>query len=417
MKTTGLCACVVLLIGPAALPAEDWPAWRGPHGDGRSADKAPPLKWSRTENVRWKTPLPGPGNSTPIVRKDRVILTQATGEGRRRAVLIFDRANGKLLWQGITPYTEKESTHETNPYCSASPVTDGERVIASLGSAGLICYDFGGKQLWHKDLGKLEHIWGNASSPILHGDLAILWCGPGERQFLLAVKQTTGETVWRHEEPGGKSGAAGPKEWLGSWCTPIVARVGDRDELILCVPNKVKGFDPKTGKELWSCSGLGDLVYASPVCSEDGIVVAVSGYYGPALAVRAGGSGDVTSTRRLWHHTQRHPQRIGSPVIVGGYAYLLNESGLAQCLDVKTGEDLWNTERVSGASWSSLVSVAGRLYINTMKGDTLVLSASPKYELLARNSLGERVLSSIAVAEDELFIRTYEHLWCIGARK
>ena len=417
MKTTWLYACVMLLIATAALPADNWPAWRGPHGDGRSADKAPPLKWSRTENVRWKTPLPGPGNSSPIVWKDRIFLTQALDKGRRRAVLCFDRADGKLLWQRETPYTEKESTHETNPYCSATPVTDGERVIASLGSAGLVCYDFAGKELWRKDVGKLEHIWGNASSPILYGDLAILWCGPGERQFLLAVKKTTGETVWRHDEPGGKSGAAGQKEWLGSWCTPIVAHIGDHDELILGVPKKVKAFDPNTGKELWSCSGLGDLVYASPVCSADGIVVAVSGFYGPALAVRAGGSGDVTATHRLWHHTQRHPQRIGSPVIVGGHAYLLNESGLAQCFDVKTGEDLWKKERVSGASWSSLVYAAGRLYVNTMKGDTLVLSASPKYELLARNSLGERMLSSIAVADDELFIRSYEHLWYIGRTK
>ena len=416
MKSAWMFAGPVLLIWVATLTADDWPAWRGPHGDGHSSAKAPPLQWSRTENVRWKTPLPGPGNSSPIVWKNRVFLTQALDKGRRRAVLCLDRADGKILWQRETPYTDKESTHETNPYCSASPVTDGERVIASLGSAGLVCYDFAGKELWHKEVGKLEHIWGNASSPILYGDLAILWCGPGERQFLLAVKKTSGETVWKHEEPGGKSGAAGPKEWLGSWCTPIVARIGDHDELILGVPKKVKAFDPKTGKELWSCRGLGDLVYASPVCSPDGIVVAVSGYYGPALAVRAGGKGDVTETRRLWHHTQRHPQRIGSPVLVDGHAYLLNESGLAQCFDVKTGEDLWKKERVSGATWSSPVYAAGRLYINTMNGDTLVLSASPKYELLARNKLGERVLSSVAVADEDIFIRTYEHLWCIGGK-
>lgn len=417
MRTIYLSACLMLLSSAVALSADNWPAWRGPHGDGHSRAKAPPLTWSQTENVRWKTPLPGPGNSSPIVWNDRVFLTQALDNGRRRAVLCFDRANGKLLWQRETLYSEKESTHETNPYCSASPVTDGERVVASLGSAGLVCYDFAGKELWSKEVGKLEHIWGNASSPILYGDLAILWCGPGERQFLLAVNKASGETVWKHEEPGGKSGKAGSQEWRGSWCTPLITRVGDHDELILCVPKKVKGFDPKTGSELWSCRGLGDLVYASPVCSAEGIVMAVSGYYGPALAVRAGGTGDVTDTRRLWHHTQRHPQRVGSPVIVGEHAYLLNESGLGQCFEVKTGKDLWHKERVSGASWSSPVYAAGRLYINTMNGDTLVLSAGPKYELLARNSLGERVLSSVAVAGDEVFIRSYKQLWCLGARK
>jgi outer membrane protein assembly factor BamB len=406
----------VLFSYVAPLSADNWPAWRGPHGDGHSAVKGLPLRWSRTENVRWKTPLPGPGNSSPIVWKDRVFLTQALEKGRRRAVLCLNRADGKLLWQRETLYTDKESTHQTNPYCSASPVTDGERVIASLGSAGLICYDFDGKQLWRKDIGKLEHIWGNASSPILHGDLAILWCGPGERQFLLAVNKTSGATVWKHDEPGGKSGEAGPKEWLGSWCSPLIVRVGNHDELILCVPKMVKGFDLKTGRQLWWCGGLGELVYASPVCSADGIVIAVSGYYGPALAVRAGGRGDVTDTRRLWHHKQRHPQRIGSPLLVDDHAYLLNESGLGQCFDVKTGEDLWKKERISGATWSSPVYAAGRLYVPTMNGETLVLSVSPKYQLLARNSLGERVLSSLAVAGDDIFVRTYEHLWCLGGK-
>jgi outer membrane protein assembly factor BamB len=416
MKTTCLSVCVLFLTGTTALWADNWPSWRGPHGDGHSADKAPPLKWSRTENVRWKTSLPGPGNSSPIVWKDRLFLTQALDEGRRRAVLCLNRTDGKLLWQRETPYTEKESTHQTNPYCSASPVTDGERVVASLGSAGLVCYDFAGKKLWHKDVGKLKHIWGNASSPILYGDLAILWCGPGERQFLLAVKKTNGETVWKHDEPNGNSGVAGPKEWCGSWCTPIVARVDGHDELILGVPSKVKGFDPKTGKELWSCGGLGKLVYASPVCSADGIVVAVSGFHGPALAVRAGGDGDVTDTRRLWHHKQQNPQRIGSPILVAGHACLFNESGLAWGFDVKTGEDLWKKERLSGQTWSSPVYAAGRLYLNAMNGDTLVFSASPKCELLAHNKLGERVLSSPAVADDEIFIRTYKHLWCLGGK-
>src|SRR5262249_25069116 len=156
----------------------------------------------------------------------------------------------------------------------------------------------------------------NASSPILYRDFAILWCGPGERQFLLAVNKATGQTVWEHQEPGGNFGKDS-KDWLGSWATPIIVKIEDHDELILGVPGKVKGFDPKTGKELWFCSGLGNLVYTSAVCSGSGIVVAMGGYGGPALAVRAGGKGDVTTTHRLWHQPQKHPQRIGSPVIVG----------------------------------------------------------------------------------------------------
>src|SRR5262249_11466955 len=155
-------------------------------------------------NVRWKAPLPGPGNSTPVVWGDRVFLTQALDKGARRATLCFDRATGKKLWQKEVEFAGKESTHGDNPYCSASPITDGERVIVSHGSAGLFCYAFAGQELWHKDVGRQEHIWGNAASPVLHGELCVLWVGPGERQVLLAVEKRTGKTVWEHDEPGGK---------------------------------------------------------------------------------------------------------------------------------------------------------------------------------------------------------------------
>jgi hypothetical protein len=192
----------------AKAPAENWPGWRGPTGQGISTERNLAVEWSTSKNVRWKVPLPDAGNSSPIVWGDRVFLTQASDKtlwppqkpadfpkgtsaggaavAERRSVMCFDRESGKLLWQRDTIYKEPETTHATNPFCSATPVTDGERVIASYGSAGLVCYDMDGKLLWTYDVGKLDHIWGNASSPILYADLAILWCGPGSRQFLLA---------------------------------------------------------------------------------------------------------------------------------------------------------------------------------------------------------------------------------------
>src|SRR5690242_11005831 len=260
MKMAFGSACVLLLASAAGAAADNWSAWRG-DGSGQAAAKAPPLTWSPTDNVRWKAPLPEPGNSSPIVWGRRVFLTQARDKGARRAVLCFDRADGKLLWQREVRFDGREPTHETNPYCSATPVTDGERVIASHGSAGMVCYDFAGRELWRKDLGTLGHVWGNASSPVLSGDLAILWCGPGERQFLLAVDKATGRTVWEHAEPGGNAGHDS-KNWRGSWSTPAIAKIDGHDELILPVPEKLKGFDPKTGRELWSCAGLGPLAYA-----------------------------------------------------------------------------------------------------------------------------------------------------------
>lgn len=407
----------LFLLVFVAAPAwgADWPAWRGPSGDGHCAEKNLPLRWSTQENVRWKVPLPDAGNSTPAIWGERVFLTQATDKGTRRSLLCLARGDGRLLWKREVSYPDKESTHGDNPYCSASPATDGERVVVSHGSAGLFCYDLDGQELWKKDLGKLEHIWGNASSPILHGKLAILWCGPGARQFLLAVDKKSGETVWEHQEPGGKFGDQS-SDWLGSWSTPIIAKVNGRDELLLGVPHKLKAFDPATGKELWSCTGLGPLVYTSPVYA-DGIVIAMSGYGGAAMAVRAGGDGDVTQSRRLWHHTKSNPQRIGSPIIVGPHLYIVNESGKAQCFDLSTGKESAAKDRLAGKSWSSMVAADGHLYVTTMDGDTFVLSADPKMEVLARNPLGEKILSSIAVSNGDLFIRTYKHLWCIAEKK
>src|SRR5262249_17079464 len=183
---------------------------------------------------------------------------------RKRSLLCLARADGKLLWEKTVIYEKEESTHPTNPFCSASAATDGERVVVSFGSAGMYCYDFDGKELWKKDLGKLEHVWGNASSPVLYKDLAILWCGPGERQFLLAVNKKTGEKVWEHSEAGGADGIK-DRSWVGSWSTPIIVPVSGKDQLVLSVPKKLKGFDPASGKELWSCDGLGNLVYGSPL--------------------------------------------------------------------------------------------------------------------------------------------------------
>jgi len=412
--TSPLRIVLLLIACPGLALADNWPAWRGPSGDGHCAEKDLPLHWNRTENIRWKVPLPDAGNSTPVIWHHRIFLTQATERGTRRALLCLDRGNGKELWKAEVQYKEKEPTHDTNPYCSASPVTDGERVVVSHGSAGLCCYSVDGKELWRKDVGKMIHLWGNASSPILYGDLVILWVGPGKRQVLLAVEKSSGKTVWEHSEPGGSDGIKN-KDWVGSWSTPIVARVGNRDELILSVPKKVKGFDPKSGKELWSCDGLGKLVYTSPVCSAGGIVVAMSGYGGPALAVRAGGSGDVTKTHRLWVHPD-NPQRIGSPVILGEHACLINEPGLAQRFELKTGKDLWHKQRAASATWSSLVAAGDRLYDTTQDGETVVLSAGLEFKVLARNALNETTRASIAVSDGELFIRTYKHLWCIGKK-
>lgn len=413
-------AFLTVLACGAWAAADDWPAWRGPDGQGHCAEKDLPLTWSKTENVKWSAPLQAKGNSTPVVSRGRVFLTQANKEGTVRGLLCFDRADGKRLWQKEVAYEDKERVWDG--YCNASPAADGERVVVSFASAGMYCYDYDGKELWKRtDLGKWDHVFGNGSSPVLYEKLAILWCGPNEkapkegRNFLLAVDRKTGQTAWEHDEPN------------GSWGTPLVARVDGRDQLILGQSRDVKGgpeskagylkgFDPKTGKELWACQGLNSFVYTSALYA-NGVAVGMSGYGGSALAVKLGGAGDVTKDR-LWHHP-KNVQRVGSGVVVGDHVYILEENGLPHCYELATGNEVWQVEKpLSGAStWSSMVATAdGRLYVMTKDGRTLVFAASPKYELLATNKLGGSTNASIAVSDGELFIRTAGHLWCIGRK-
>lgn len=413
---------VCCLLGGCTLTAsaENWPAWRGPTGQGRSTEKNLPTTWSPTQNVKWKIPLPDAGNSTPIIWGDRVFLTQATEKGTKRSLWCLDRRDGSKLWEKTVTFLAKEPTHATNPYCSASPVTDGQVVVVSHGSAGVYCYNFAGQELWHRDFGPCHHIWGNAASPVIVGDTVIQNFGPGEQTFLVALKKSDGSERWRIDIPGGQDGRDRSKGWLGSWSTPVLAEWNGRTEVILSWPGVVRGYDPATGQALWSCSGLDknptdQLTYTSPLVSER-VIVAMAGFGGPAIALRRGGSGDITATHRLWRVT-RNPQRIGSGVIIGNHVYTANEPGLA-CLELQTGKTVWE-ERVNGGIWGSIVHADGRLYVVSQTGETVVFAPNPnEFELLARNSIGsETTRSSLAVAHGEFFLRTYQHLWCIAEPK
>jgi len=398
------------------LLAQDWPAWRGPGADGISAERGLPVEWGPEKNVRWKVALPGPGNSTPVVSGDRVFITQALEGGKRRAILAFDRATGRKIWEDAVPCAVEETTHaKDNPPCSASPVTDGKAVYAHFASAGVLAVSVEGKRLWHRDLGPVLHKWGNGPSPILHRDLLIVLQGPGVPTFLVALDRRTGETAWKTELPGINSPI------FGSWSTPVVVRVKDRDELLLPLPGdkvggegEFKAFDPATGKELWRCAGLGTEVYAMPVVGPDaGLVVGISGHNGPTMAVRTGGSGDVTATHRLWRSEGKMPQRVGSGVIHDGRLYLSNADGTAECIEAATGRTLWK-ERLGGRLWGSILLAEGRLYVGNLEGRIFVLEAGPAFKRLAENDLGETMYAGPAASRGALFLRTHRHLWCIG---
>ena len=409
---------MLILLGIALCTtpvlAGNWPAWRGPNASGVSEERNVPLEWDAQRNVRWKTALPGPGNSTPIVWGNRIFLTQALEGGKRRALMAFDRADGTRLWQHDVPCDVVETTHPQNPPCSASPITDGTAVYAYLGSSGVLACDFAGKVLWHRDLGPVLHKWGNGCSPVLYKNLLIVVHGPGEPMFLTALDKATGATVWKQAETAINSPI------FGSWSTPVIVRTGDRDELIMPLPGdriggdgEIKGYDPATGKELWKCIGLGTEVYAMPIVSDAGdLVVAISGHNGPTMAVRPGGNGDVTETHRVWRTTEKNPQRIGSGIVHQGRLYLADANGIVECIDALTGTPIWK-ERVGGNLWGSMLLAGGRLYVTSLEGETFVLAASPTFELLGKNSIPEPTYAAPAVSDGELYLRTYQHLYRI----
>lgn len=424
-KTWRVPKCVVLpllSISTVTGSAGQWPSWRGPEGIGVATEKNLPVHWATNQNILWRAVLPEPGNSTPVVWGRSVFITQAVGT--RRTLMCLDRTTGKLVWErGVE--SPAEQTHESNPYNSSSPVTDGQLVIAWFGSAGLYCFDFTGKELWHRNLGPQRHIWGWGSSPVLHGDLCFLNFGPGEPSFLLALQKKNGQELWRLVEPSADSGEKKPgkdkPEWVGSWSTPIVIKAAQRDELVLSWPNRVLALDPQSGRELWNCGGINALVYTSPLYDQESqIVVAMGGYMGMTIAVKAGGSGDVTQTRQLWRHPKTR-QRIGSGVIADGAIYILNDPGVSECFRLRTGQLIWE-ERLKGPAaksdnWSSMVASDGKLYVTNQGGDTFVLRPSAQCEVLATNSLYELTISSPAISDGEIFIRTHKALWCVSKER
>jgi outer membrane protein assembly factor BamB len=424
MRSTVLTVSFACLTSCATF-AGNWPSWRGPNQNNISPETNFPTRWSRTENVKWRAELPEAGNSSPIVWGDTVFVTQAVDDGKRRTLMAFDRKTGKQRWQQGVAYDEVDPRHKTNPHCSASPVTDGERVIASFASAGIVAYDFSGKPLWKADLGKQRHDWGQGSSPVIHGDSVIVYHGPGEFSALHALDKRTGAKQWtvplKEQHPAERfDGFAGKNDGaLGTFSTPLIVSANGRDEIILPVANKVRAFAPADGRELWSADGINPLVYASTTYG-DGTLVTFGGFFGGVVFLKPGGEGDVTA-KRLFHEQRMKKHTIGSPVIKDGHIYLCVTDGFLQCYELATGKMVFE-ERLpatggSSATWGSPVLVGDRLYVVNQSGDTLSLRAAPRYELLASNPLGELSNATPAFSDGQVFIRTHTALYCVAEGK
>ena len=402
-----------VLLSTAA--ADNWPAWRGADGTGISSERDLPTTWDSGRNIRWKVPLAEACNSTPVIWGDRVFLTQGLDNGQRRALIAVDRRSGKILWQRAVNCDVKETTHRQNPPCSSSPITDGNAVYAHFASGGVSAFTMDGQPLWHRDLGPLLHRWGNGGSPVLYGELLIVFHGPGEPSTMMAFNKRTGKTVWKTDEVGINSPI------FGSWSTPVLVRAAGRQELIMPFPGEriggvgwFKSLDPATGKTLWKCDGLGNEVYAMPVIAND-VVVGISGHNGPTLAVRPGGQGDVTQSHLLWKTEKKTPQRIGSGVIHKDLLYIANATGILECLVARTGELVWK-QRLGGNLWGSILVAGDNLYVTNLEGDTFVIRAGRTYKLVSKNSIGEPTYAALAASQGALFLRSHQSLFCISEK-
>ncbi len=397
-----------LLFCAASARADDWPRFRGPSGDGVAAGPEAPIEWGPGKNVRWKAELDGAGNSSPMVSAGRVFVTVSREKGKLRRLHCFDRKSGSPLWTADLAYPQAAPTHAENPGCGSTPCADGERVVVWDASAGLHCYDFSGKELWSLDLGKVEHMWGTGSSPVIHGNLVYVNVGPGDRTSLVAVDKKTGAVAWKVDEPGGKS-----KDWIGSWCTPRVVTIDGAEQLLVGWPNHVKAYEPATGAEIWRCEGLGKLVYAD-VAVSGGIGVATGeDEGGDSIGFRLGGRGDVTATARLW--ARPRAMEVGTGIIVDGRLWTVDNNGVLRCTAVADGKPVLEARLPGGPAWSSMVSCAGRLYVTTRSGDTVVFAPDPKaFAPLAVNRLGEPTNATPAISDGEIFLRTSKALYCIA---
>ncbi len=418
-----LLSTTLVIFSTLNLSAGNWPSWRGDNaGSGITPETDLPLEWDQKKNVIWRIDLPDRGNSTPVIWKDRIFINQAVEDDDFRGVMCFNKKNGSLLWKKGVTYTRKEKTHPSNPYCSASPATDGERVIISYGSAGIYCYDLDGKELWKRDFGPISHTWGNAASPVIYGDLCIYYHGPDKANGLLtALDKKTGKTVWEFKEPEWKpikrtDGFKGRDEGgvIGSWSTPIIVPGKSGDQLVMSFPMQVKAFDPKSGKKLWTSDGLNPLVYTSPMFGNN-TVVAMGGYYGNTVTVKTSGEGDVTQTERIWHKV-RDQGGIGTGVIKGDQIYFQDSSGQLYCAELQSGKVLWKQKLPGKArTWGSLLLSGDQIYTLSQSGETVIFKTNTKsYEQIAHNQIDEKTNSSIAVSDGQLFIRTWKGLWCIG---
>lgn len=458
-----LLACLLASAAPLGTlaAADHWPTWRGPSGAGTAPGATPPLNWSETRNIKWKTPVPGLGFSTPIIWQDRIYLLTAietTEEGPARAdattapaprprggdanakgpgpggkdgkrggrpggfgggptptkyhefaVLALDRASGKIAWQKTARReVPHEGKHATNSFASGSPVTDGQRIYAGFGSRGYYCYDLQGNLLWEKDLGNMRTrgTFGEGSSPALAGDRLIVPWDHEDGSFVVALDAKSGRELWRQS-----------RDEISNWSTPLIVEVDGRQQAIVAAARKTRSYDVQTGNVIWEASGLTDNVIPTPVIGH-GMVYVTSGFRGNSVqAIKLTAKGDVSDTPAIVWSARKSTPYVPSPALSGNRLYLgKSNDAFLSCLNALTGEPFYQDQRLEGVRglYASPVVANGHVYIAGREGLVMVIKDAPTFEVVATNQLDERIDASPVILGRELYLRGHQHLYCIA---
>lgn len=395
---------------PSLKAGENWSRFRGDQGTGHSAAKDVPSQWNE-KSVLWKTALKGAGQSSPVNWGGKIFITSASEDGQERYVICLSKEDGKVIWEKTIACENPEKAHKMNSWATPSCVTDGERVVAFFGPAGIHCFDMDGGKLWSQDLGDFPGNWGVAASPVMVGDLVIQNTDCSGPSSLVAFDKKTGKQVWktlREEKP------------RGGWSTPIVVDSGKGKVLVLNGEFGVRAYDPKDGKELWFCKAFNGRGAPVPDFAND-VVYVVNGKPGDTYAVELGGLGDVTESKMKWHAKRQGGRDLPSPAVMGNYFLVASMSGVITCYDTKSGDILWSEKiKRKGLQFAASPLVAnGLLYLqNVNGGDTVVIKPGGKLNVLAINSLGadksEIFRATLAPIDGRLYARSHSVIYCIG---
>jgi outer membrane protein assembly factor BamB len=385
------------------LTAQNWPEFRGPTGQGYSEEQGLPLTWSETENVRWKTVIPGKGWSSPVIQGDRIWLTTATEEGKSLRAVSIDRRLGTLLRNvEVFRIESPAKINAKNSYASPTPVLEEDRIYLHFGAFGTACITQFGEIVWKTRLEYDNGQHGPAGSPVLYDDLLIVSCDGLDTQYVVALDKHTGKVRWKN-----------PRQGYQAYTTPLIVRLPEGDQVISPGAMRAIAYEPRTGKEIWEVryiegfSNIPRPVYGS------GLVYICTGFQQPSLlAVRVNGHGDVTESHIVWTLDRGVPL-TPSPLLVGEALYLINDNGIASCVDARTGKEYWR-ERLGGNYSASPIYTDGRIYFLSEEGKSTVVAAGKRFKKLAANQLNGVTYASMAVSNGSLFIRSQTHLYCIS---